>query len=202
MKKKTIASQIERYYQKAQKVFSGVRFDVYQWQQKQFDGSLATFERIKRNDTVVVIPIIDQKIVLVKEQQPHWKKMEYTLVAGMVNSHEDLQAAARRELEEETGLLFSNYCLVHVEPGTPAVDWSTYTFVAYGYCGKKDKCLDAGEKNCIITMPLEKLVTMTRQRKLFYRPRFVEDMLMQGKLTELKSLVRNPAKLSQKFYVA
>ncbi|MEI7603954.1 MAG: hypothetical protein WCJ19_02970 [bacterium] len=44
----------------AVKVFSGVIFDVYQWQQLQFDGTYATFEKIKRNDVALVIPIMDR----------------------------------------------------------------------------------------------------------------------------------------------
>ena len=38
-------------------VFKGVIFEVWQWEQKMFDGSMATFERIKRPDTVVIIQL-------------------------------------------------------------------------------------------------------------------------------------------------
>ncbi len=32
----------------AKRVFKGIIFDVYQWQQKMFDGSKETFEMLKR----------------------------------------------------------------------------------------------------------------------------------------------------------
>lgn len=196
MKKHPLPPNTKLYSLEAERVFKGVRFDVYQWTQKQFDGSLATYEIVKRNDTVIVIPVIGEEIVLVREQQPHWDKAGFTLVAGMVNPDEELEAAARRELEEETGLIFKNYHLVHIETTTPAVEWFAYTFIASDYQGEKEKKLDPGEKNETVKVSLNKLVTMTRNRELFYRPRFIEDMLMQDKLAELKDLLKNPSKYS------
>lgn len=194
MKKRPLPQNAKLYSEKAELVFKGVRFDTYQWQQKQFDGSTTTFEIVKRNDTVVVIPVIEGEIALVKEQQPHWDKPGYTLVAGMVNPDEDLDVAARRELEEETGLIFENYHLVYIETDTPAVEWFAYTFIATGYKGKKEKKLDAGEKNEVEKITLDKLVGMTRNHEFFYRPRFIEDMLMQDKFEELKNLIKEPHK--------
>jgi ADP-ribose pyrophosphatase len=193
MKKRPLPPHTKLYSENAERVFKGVRFDTYQWQQKQFDGSTATFEIVKRNDTVVIIPIIGEEIVLVKEQQPHWDKPGYTLVAGMVDTDEDLDVAARRELEEETGLIFENYQLVHIETNTPAVEWFAYTFIATGYAGEKQKKLDAGEKNEVEKVTLERLVSMTRNRELRYRPSFIEDILIQDKLKEFQNFLKSPA---------
>ena len=38
--------------------FRGELFDVYQWPQKLFDGSMSTFEMLKRDDTVVIVGIL------------------------------------------------------------------------------------------------------------------------------------------------
>ena len=141
-----------------------------------------------------MIPVISDEIVLVKEQQPHWEKPGYTLVAGMVEPGEDLMAAARRELEEETGFIFKNFHLVHVDPTVASVEWFAYTFVASGYEGEKPKHLDAGEKNEVVKMPLDRLVEMTRKRELFYRPRFIEDMLLQERLSDLEDCLKHPEK--------
>lgn len=40
------------------KVFSGVISEVYQWPQKLFDGTTATFEMIKRPDTVKIVAVL------------------------------------------------------------------------------------------------------------------------------------------------
>ena len=55
---------------KAEKVFHGEIYDVYQWPQKLFDGSTATFEMVSRPDTVKVIAVKNDKIVIVKQRQP------------------------------------------------------------------------------------------------------------------------------------
>lgn len=192
MKKRPLPPNTKLYSERAKIAFKGVRFDTYQWQQKQFDGSTATYEIVKRNDTVIIIPVIDDEIVVVKEQQPHWEKPGYTLVAGMVNADEDLEVAARRELEEETGMIFENYYLVHIETNTPAVEWFAYTFVATGFKGEKAKQLDPGEKNETVKLKFDELIKMTRNKGFFYNPRFVEDMLMQNKEQELKDILKNP----------
>ncbi|MBI2075156.1 MAG: hypothetical protein HYT82_00635 [Candidatus Harrisonbacteria bacterium] len=46
-------------------------FDIYQWKQKMFDGSFATFEKVKRReDTVTIVPITtNKKIISVHEEQ-------------------------------------------------------------------------------------------------------------------------------------
>ncbi len=195
MKKRPLPPHTKLHSEKAERVFKGVRFDIYQWQQKQFDDSIATYEIVKRNDTVIVLPIIDGEVVLVKEQQPHWDKPGHTLIAGMVNAEEDLDLAARRELEEETGLIFKDFRLVHVS-NFSSVEWFAYTFVASGYQGQKEKNLDPGEKNETVRVSFDKLIEMTRNKELFHRPIFVEDMLMQDKLEELRDVLKSPEKYS------
>lgn len=46
----------------ARRVFKGIIFDVYQWEQKMFDGNFKTFEMLKRPNTVEIIAIRDNKI--------------------------------------------------------------------------------------------------------------------------------------------
>lgn len=189
MKPRPVPPGVKLHSEKAKKVFEGVRFDVYQWQQEQFDGSMATFETVKRNDSVIIIPVINTEIVIVKEQQPHWEKPAYTLIAGMVNSDEDLEVAAQRELEEETGLMFTNFKLVHIEQAI-GIEWFAYTYIATGYVGQKEKKLDAGEKNEVEKISFDKLIEMTCKGEFHYHPRFVEDMIVKDKMGELREVLK------------
>lgn len=196
MKKRPLppGAKLHSQSKEAAKVFSGTRFDVYQWPQKLFDGSIETFEIVKRNDTVIVIPVIGDEIAIVKEVQPHWEKPGHTLVAGMVNPEEDLGVAARRELEEETGLIFENYHLVHILEPVPAVEWFAYTFIASGHQGQKEKKLDPGEQNEVVRISFDRLIEMTRRQEFLYRPKFVEDILLQEKAGKLQEILKNPSK--------
>jgi hypothetical protein len=88
----------------AKKVFEGVIFDVYQWEQKMFDGSVETYEKLKRNGTVEIIAVTkDKKIIVLKESQP--ARSEFTnLISGRIERGETPLETARKELLEEAGM--------------------------------------------------------------------------------------------------
>ena len=130
----------------AKKVFSGELFDVYQWQQKMYDGSMATFEKLKRPDTVVVYAVLpDGKILLTKQEQPG-KNAFIGAAGGRVEAGEDVLAAAKRELLEETGYEAEGLLLWDARQPTSKIDWAVYTFIAKGAKKVADMNLDAGEK--------------------------------------------------------
>ena len=94
----------------AKKVFSGVIFDMYQWDQEMFDGSIATFEAGIRPSVVVAIPVVGDKIVLAHERQPG-KDRYTTMISGRIEVGEEPLVAAQRELEEEAGIVSDNWQL-------------------------------------------------------------------------------------------
>lgn len=95
----------------AKRVFRGVIFDVWHWNQKMFDGSWATFEKLQWADTVNVIATAGEKIVVLRQKQPDWKKSKNTLAGGRVDEGELPLEAARRELLEETGYVSKKWKL-------------------------------------------------------------------------------------------
>ncbi len=153
---------------KAQKVFDGVIFDVYHWQQTMFDGSVETFEMLKRPDTVEVIAIKDDKLVVVHEQQPGTKEF-YDIPAGRhdVEAETELQAA-QRELAEETGLRFKSWKLVTVSAPVHKVDWLVYTFVATDFDEQIDQNMDNGEKIVVEYMTLDEFKSLGAKQRLRY----------------------------------
>lgn len=130
----------------AKKVFTGKLFNVFQWEQKQFDGSTKIFEKITRPDTVNVIAVTsDRKIIITRQEQPGIKSF-YGLPGGIVELNEDPFTVARRELKEETGYESSDWKYwFGVQPANK-VEWVIYTFIASGCELKQKQKLDSGEK--------------------------------------------------------
>lgn len=88
----------------AHHAFHGKILDVWTWQQELFDGNFETFECVTRTDAVTIIPFIDaETVLLTKQTQPQKIKPFIDFPGGRVEAGETMEAAARRELEEETG---------------------------------------------------------------------------------------------------
>src|SRR3989338_4783229 len=87
----------------AKMVFKGIMFEVYQWEVDGYDGSKKIFEKIKRPDTAMIIPITeDGKIIVALQEQPHKPPFMGT-IGGRVDEDGGVLQTAKRELLEETG---------------------------------------------------------------------------------------------------
>lgn len=139
----------------AQKVFTGEIFEVYQWQQELFDGSTATFERLKRPDTVSVIPVTDDgQILFAKEEQPGSAPFLGTF-GGRVDPGEDPLVAAKRELLEETGYEADVWEVWFSSQPSSKVEWTITVYIAKGVRKVGEPSLDPGEKIEIASQSLE-----------------------------------------------
>lgn len=127
-------------------VFKGILFDVYQWEQEMFDGTTQTFEKLKRPDTVIVFPILDDGRILLTEQEQPGKKPFIGAAGGRVDEHEAILDAAKRELLEETGYEAMDMILWKIEQPTSKIDWVIYTFIARGLKKVGEQTLDPGER--------------------------------------------------------
>ncbi len=130
----------------AKKVFSGVMFDVYQWEQELFDGTTTTFEKVKRPDTVVVFPVLPSGNIILTEQEQPGKKSFIGATGGRIDEGEGVLEAAKRELLEESGYEAEKYILWDAQHPVGKIDWVVYTFVAKGIKKVADMNLDGGEK--------------------------------------------------------
>lgn len=143
----------------AEKVFEGVIFDVYQWQQEMFDGTVETFEMLKRPDTVVVVAIDENnKIVVIDEEQPGGVTRYNSLPKGRVdNKDETTLSAAKREMLEETGMEFSDWYLLQISQFQSKIEWFVYVYVAQNKIAQHEPVHDAGEKISVKTVEFEEL---------------------------------------------
>lgn len=146
-------------------VFTGTMFSVYQWEQKLFDGSVATFEKVKRPDTVVVFPILpDGKILLTEQEQP-CKEPFIGATGGRVDEGEDVLAAAKRELLEESGYDAEQFILWHAEQPVSKMEWAVYIFIAKGLKKVADIHLDGGEKISLKPVTLDEFIDFGTDEK-------------------------------------
>lgn len=126
--------------------FRGEIFDVYQWPQVLFDGSTETFEMLRRPDTVAVICIVEGKLLVLDEVQPH-RGARRNFPGGRVDdTDESIIAAAQREVHEETGYSFSQWRLLNVTQPVAKMEWFVHTVLAWSVTGKDEPHRDAGEQ--------------------------------------------------------
>ncbi|HYE23218.1 MAG TPA: NUDIX hydrolase [Candidatus Paceibacterota bacterium] len=116
----------------ATKVFSGIIFDVYQWKQELFDGTARTFEKLKRNDSGFVIPVLENGNILIVEDAQPGREAVITFPGGQLDPGEEPEEGVRRELREETGLGGGDLTLWKATNGFSKIDWVIYAFIGRG----------------------------------------------------------------------
>lgn len=142
----------------AKKVFDGVMFDVYQWEQEMFDGSTATFEMLKRPDTTQIIATDDEgKIIVIHEEQPY-KGWFNSFVGGQREEGEDPLEAAKRELLEEAGMVSDDWELYRTWDPVTKMEWTIYTYIARNCRKVTEQKLDSGERIEILQLEFDDFV--------------------------------------------
>lgn len=175
----------------AKRVFRGVLFDVYQWEQELFDGTKTTFEKLKRPDTVVVFPVLpDGRIMLTEQEQPG-KEPFIGATGGRVEEGEDILVAAKRELLEESGYEATEYMLWDAQQPIGKIEWAVYTFIAKGLKHVADLNLDAGEKISLKPVTFDEFVDLATDENFYEKeiiPKLMEARLYPEKREKLRRL--------------
>ncbi len=129
----------------AKLVFEGKIFKVYQWEQELYDGSKATFEKVRVPDSVEIIAVVDGKIIILDQEQPH-TNLFVSLPGGKLDEEETMQHAAERELLEETGYQSDDILLWKDMNDGRVVLWKRAVYLARNCKKVHDGTPDAGEK--------------------------------------------------------
>lgn len=161
--KKVIPTDAVLVPDNATKAFEGKIFSVYQWQQEMFDGSKHTFEMLKRTDTVTAICVVDDKILMLDDEQPHMGSRQSFPGGRVDDTDESMEAAAQREVLEETGYSFKNWRLVKVNQPYRKIEWFVYVFLAWDVLGQETPQLDSGEKITVHQLAFDDLKSQVMQ---------------------------------------
>jgi ADP-ribose pyrophosphatase len=114
----------------ARRVYEGLLFEVFQWEQELFDGSTGTFEAVRRVSSVQVLATTREgQIILLREEQPYVGSF-IAVPGGRVERGRGPEETACCELREELGMEPEALVLWNVETSGSTVDWTGYDFVA------------------------------------------------------------------------
>lgn len=154
-----------------------------------FDGSVSTFEMLKRKDTVVTIAIRDDKVIITQQRQPR-QDWFFDYPGGRHDNPTETELeAAQRELREETGLSFQNWKLINVSQPFSKIDWLVYTFLATDFVKQENQKLDAGEEIEVIEVTFDELREYAQKPNAKYLlPEFLQNVITLDELKNLPAL--------------
>lgn len=146
--------------------YSCSAFDIYNEAVRFPNGQSAEFDYLSENEAVVVLPLTPEGDVVVIDQWRHAvERVNRSLPAGSLEADdEDLEAAARRELTEETGYEAGTVeHLTSVEPANGISDSLFHYFVAHGCEPTADPDLEANESIRVDTTTFDDLLVAARE---------------------------------------
>jgi len=136
-------------------VFEGIRCTIYHWDQPMYDGTTRVFEAVHRPPSATIIALVDGKISLQRQTQPHRDEYFICLPGGWADVEgEAIEDTAKRELIEETGLTSDDWELWKIAGVGGFIHWENYIYIARNCRETADIRLDGGEQieNGLVTL--------------------------------------------------
>ena len=123
---------------------------------------------VERPDAAIIFPLTREgEVVLVRQYRPPLERMELGLPAGLVEEGEKPEAAARRELLEETGFSGGEWEPLGSLASSPSLkdNWA-YLFLARGVEQTAEPDPDEHELVEVVRVPLEELRNLVHSGKI------------------------------------
>lgn len=149
------------------KEFSGKRFRVETENVRLPNGHVMKLEKAISREVALVVPLTeDNKIVILKQYRPVIKKWLYEFPAGIIEKGERPVAAAKREVEEETGFVCKNIKKLGGFFSSPGFS-NEFVHVFVAECRKEsEQKLEPAENIYVCTMPAKKVIEMAKKGRV------------------------------------
>ena len=150
---------------------------------------------IERPDAAIVLPVTEEgEVILVRQYRPPLEMMELGLPAGLVEPGEEPEAAARRELSEETGYTGGGWEELGSLASSPSLkdNWA-YLFLARGVTRSSEQDLDEYERLDLVRMSLEELPGLVYSGGIVSSSGVAAAMLALDRLGVLKGVLNGGA---------
>lgn len=124
-----------------------------------------TFFRLVSPDWVNIIPLTPEgEVVMVKQYRHGSRDVTLEIPGGMVDAGETPQAAAVRELREETGYTVDGAQLIGaVNPNPALFDNHLHTFLAKGAVEVGEVANEGAEETHVVRVPLDEIPRLMRE---------------------------------------
>ena len=151
----------------AKLVFKGVIYEVWEWPQLLYNGATSQFQCLRRPNTAEVIATVGDKVIMLNQEQPHWKAPKLSIVGGRCDENESPLEAIRRELLEETGYTSNDIKLWREYEPSEKMVWVVYLFVARNCWKVSEQYLDPGEKIETIMVSFDEFLDIASRQEFY-----------------------------------
>jgi ADP-ribose pyrophosphatase len=141
---------------------------------------------IERPDAAIIFPLTEEgEVLLVRQYRPPLERMELGLPAGLVEKDEKPEAAARRELREETGYSGGEWESLGSVASSPSLkdNWA-YLFLARGVEETAQPDPDEHELVETVIVPVDRLRSLIQAGEIVSSSGVAAIMLALERLRE------------------
>ena len=148
--------------------YTGKRFKIIQRIYEREDGLNYIRDCVEPGNSVIILPINEKNEIIFEEQfREAINKLTLELPAGMIDIGESPEVAAKRELEEETGLIAEKLeHMITLYPSTGYTSEKVHIFLAKDFKEGQVKLDTTEEILDLVKIPIEECVEKAKNGKL------------------------------------